>query len=269
MVPIDEIEKEPNMETKNRCRLLELPAELRTRIYEYALAPTGSLTLTSTSNKRRAAIPILAPCLLATCRQIYAEAGHILYAENSICIIVDAHDTCWPVIAETRLPQQTLEKLQHLTVLLDCTSYFNAAYEDVDWHAFGALISLKTLRLSLITVGGAPTGTNFVTRQLLPLPQLVAGLWPEILERIPASTDIIYGTDVESDERKLADRIVEKRQRGRLDKLTVMELGGEGLAEMGLDVTKHVERGRKSGTMKDVFLFHREGSSTKCAAARL
>ena len=269
MVPIDEIEKESNIETKNRCHLLELPAELRMRIYEYAIAPTGFLALTSTKNKRRATVPILAPCLLATCRQIHSEAAHILYAENSICITVDAHDTCWPVVAESRLPQYVLERLQHLTVLLDCTSYFSASYEDVDWCAFGALISLKTLRLSLITVGGAPTGTSFVTRRLLPLPQLIAGLWPEILERIPASTDIIYGTDVESDERRVADRIVETRQLGRLDKLTVMEVGGEELAEMGLEVTTYVERGRKSGIVKDVFLFHREGSSTNCATARV
>jgi hypothetical protein len=261
--------KTVDMEAKDRCRLLDLPAELRLRIYEYALAPTGSLALTSTRSKRRATVPVLGPCLLATCRQIYTEAAHILYAENAVCITVDAHDTCWPIVAENRLPQHTLEKVQHLTILLDCTSYFNASYHDVDWDALSALISLRTLRLSLITVGGIPTGTSFVTRQLRPLSDVITGLWPEILERIPPSTEILYGTDANSDERKAADRMIEIRQRGRLDKLTVMEVEREELAEMGLEVTKYVERGCKSGTVEDVFQLHREGSSTTCGAMRV
>lgn len=253
------------METSNRCHLQELPAELRMRIYEYALAPTGSLALTSTKSKRRATVPIIAPSLLATCRQIYSEASHIIYAENSICITVDAHDTCWPTIAEARLPQRVLEKLQHLTVLLDCTSYFSASYADVDWTAFSALVSLRTIRFSLITVGGVPSGTSFVTRRLRPLADLFAELLPEILERIPASTSIFYGTDDGSAERNVCYRAVEVRSRGRLDKLTVTETDGEELAELGLEVTKHVERGCKSGVVEDVFWEHRERATSDVA----
>ena len=62
-----------------------------------------------------------------------------------------------------------------------------------------------------------------------------------------------------------AERMIEIRQRGRLDKLTVMEVEGEQLAEMGQEVTKYVERGCKSGTVEDVFQLHREGSSTSGA----
>jgi hypothetical protein len=257
------------MASEHRCHLLELPAELRIRIYEYALAPTGSLALTSTRTKRRATVPVLAPALLSTCRQIHSAAAHILYAENSICITVDAHDTCWPTIAEARLPQRVLKKLQHLTVLLDATSYFNASYSDVDWTAFSALVSLRTLRIALITVGGTPAGANFVTRRLRHLPDLVAELLPEILERIPASTELVYATMADSEERKISERAIEVRERGRLDKLTVMEIGAHELAEIGLEVTKHVDRGCKSGVVDDVFWEHRDGLTPKCGVMRI
>jgi hypothetical protein len=257
-----------NMATEHRCHFLELPAELRIRIYEYALAPTGSLALTSTRTKRHATVPILAPALLTTCRQIHSEAANLLYAENSICITVDAHDTCWPTIAEARLPQRVLEKLQHMTVLLDATSYFNASYSDVDWTAFSALVSLRTLRIGLITVGGLPAGTNFVTRRLRHLPDLIAELLPEILERIPASTELVYGTNADSEQRKISDHAIQVRERGRLDKLTVMEVGAYELAEIALEVTKHVERGCKSGVVVDVFWEHRDGLSSKCGVIR-
>lgn len=252
------------MEANRRCHLLELPAELRLRIYEYTLAPTGTLALTSTRSKRRATVPILAPALLATCRQIHAEAAHILYADNSVCIMVDAHDTCWPTIAEARLPQRILEKLQHMSVILDATSYFSAGYEDVDWTAFSALVSLRTLRISLIMVGSSPAGMNFVTRRLRPLPDLVAELFPEILERIPAATEILYGTNTCSEERKISDHAIEVRERGRLDKLTVMEVDANELAEMGSEVAKHIGRGCKSGGTDDVFWEHRDSFSAAC-----
>ena len=251
------------METNRRCHLLELPAELRLRIYEYALAPTGTLSLTSTKSKRRATVPILAPALLATCRQIHAEAAHILYTDNSVCITVDAHDTCWPTIAESRLPQRILEKLQHMSVILDATSYFSAGYEDVDWTAFSALISLKTIRITLLTVGIRPS-TNFLPRRLRPLRELVAELLPEILERIPAATQISYGTHSCSEERKISDHAVEVRQRGRLDKMRLIEVDAYELTEIGLGVAKNVERGCKSGGVDDVFWENRDSYSAAC-----
>jgi hypothetical protein len=157
-----------------------------------------------------------------------------------------------------------LEKLQHMSVILDATSYFSAGYEDVDWTAFSALVSLRTLRISLIMVGSSPAGMNFVTRRLRPLPDLVAELFPEILERIPAATEILYGTNTCSEERKISDHAIEVRERGRLDKLTVMEVDANELAEMGSEVAKHIGRGCKSGGTDDVFWEHRDSFSAAC-----
>ena len=252
-----------------RCHLLELAPELRIRIYEYALAPTGTLALISTRSNRHATVPVLAPALLATCHQIHSEAAHILYAENSVCITVDAHDTCWPTIAEARLPQRVLEKLQHLTVLLDATSYFFASYSDVDWTAFSALVSLRTLRIALITVDGTAAGANFATRRLRYLPDLVAELLPEILERTPASTKVVYGTQADSEERIISDGVREARKRGSPHKPTVIEISTLELTEIGMEVTKHVNRGCKSGVVDDVFWEHRDGLSSRGGVIRI
>jgi hypothetical protein len=133
--------------------LLSLPAELRLRIYSFALAPTGSIYLHRTSTKRYAVTPsTISPALLATCRQINYEASGVLYTENVVHIAVDGHDTSWPAINEARLPQFVLQKLEHLCVLLDCTSVLWAKYGTVDLEAFTALTELRTLRLRALVL---------------------------------------------------------------------------------------------------------------------
>lgn len=60
-------------------RFFDLPAELRLRIYEYVLAPEGSIGFMNGG---------LSPPrldLLRTCRQIYKEANDIVYMFNSFC----------------------------------------------------------------------------------------------------------------------------------------------------------------------------------------
>lgn len=70
---------------QDRCRLLELPAEIRTHIYEFILKLDGQITLSS----RRGALfadagagPKLSVSLLRANRQIYDEAGQVLYGSN-------------------------------------------------------------------------------------------------------------------------------------------------------------------------------------------
>ncbi|KAF2764315.1 hypothetical protein EJ03DRAFT_256674, partial [Teratosphaeria nubilosa] len=130
--------------------LFDLPPELRLRIYEYSLAPTGVLSLTSTKTNRKLIQPAVVPALLRTCKQINDEIDSLLFSDNQICISVNAHDTCWRTISESLLPQRVLEKVQHLCVILDCTNYFNASYADVDFSPFEALVSLKTIRIAMI-----------------------------------------------------------------------------------------------------------------------
>ncbi|KAK0279028.1 hypothetical protein LTR35_008763 [Friedmanniomyces endolithicus] len=173
-------------------RLFDLPSELRLRIYECALAPTGILSLTSTASKRSAVTPIITPALLATCHQIHHEADNMLTSDNEVTITVNAHDTCWPTIPSKRLPPPVLRRLQHMCVILDCTDYFNSSYAEVDFEAFQYLSSLQTLRLAMVY------RKHYATQTLAPLyiPQLREfNVVAQILERVPASTRLLFGTE--------------------------------------------------------------------------
>ena len=230
------------MDTKGRCRLLRLPAELRNRIYEYALAPTGTICLSTSKSKRFATSPVVAPALLATCKQINEEATGVLYSENSICISVDAHDTCWPTISESRLPQRILEKLQHICIILDCTAYFRASYEDVDWCAFTALTSLRTLRIAVVNLQNTDDIASALGLESF------EGLFTQIYERIPATTNIVYGTRMGSGDRDMLERVVELRKKTLrcAEGYFVDELNGIQLAAVASSMPD-VQRGCKSG----------------------
>lgn len=67
-------------------RLFDLPSELRLRIYEFSLAPTGVLCLSSTKNRRCAVNPIVTPAILASCRQGHNEADGIILEQNEVTI---------------------------------------------------------------------------------------------------------------------------------------------------------------------------------------
>jgi hypothetical protein len=207
--------RENKMDSPEPCRLLSLPAELRLRIYSFALAPTGTIYLHRTPSKRHAVTPSsISPALLATNRQIHSEATGVLYVENVVHIAVDAHDTAWPAINESRLPQPVLQRLEHLCVLLDCSAVLWGRYGAVDFGAFTALTALKTLRLRALVLpdesgefgdgdqdGQDPDQLGGVNDPPLPPAEPTwkfpnfALLAVEILERVPASTRILYGPD--------------------------------------------------------------------------
>lgn len=255
--------------SSNHSRLLSLPAELRLRIWEYSLAPTGTLILTTTTTKRFATNPIIAPALLRTCRQIHNEASSIIIAENSICITVDAHDTCWPTISESRLPQRVLEKLQHMCIILDCTATFRASYEDVDWTQVSALTSLKTLRLTTIARSRGQ-GHNHRTNGEI-AKYYASNCLPHVLNRIPASTRVAYGTLTGTLERTLVENLIGIRRNsapkealmGRIVDIAVSEIDC-GIVRAKMDEIAGmregtVKQGSMSGGVGDVWSEYRDG----------
>ena len=255
------MENSPNA----RCHLMELPAELRLGIYEYALAPTGTICLTRSRDKRYATTPVVAPTLLATCRQINEEASSILYEQNSVCIAVDAHDTCWPTVSESRLPQHVLERLQHVCVILDCCGSFRATYEDVDWNPFSALISLKTFRITVLAPQSA--------QQFGPYPlssETHAPLIQQLLERIPATTEVLYGTVTGSAEQEFARWFAERQHRSKIAK-TFRESDAEQMVDVAAAV-EDLQQGCLSGTVEDVFSENHEtcsGASVRRTCSRV
>lgn len=198
--------------TPTQSRLLSLPAELRLRIYSFALAPTGTLYLHRTPSKRHAVSPSsISPALLAVNRQINAEATGVLYVENTVHIALDAHDTAWPAINESRLPQRVLQKIEHLCVLLDCTAtlWTRGGYGSVDFDAFTALTTLKSLRLRVLVLPDEveeedeegndqpdDSGPIEPTWKFEKFPFLAV----EILERVPATTKVLCGPEAAESE---------------------------------------------------------------------
>ncbi|KAK4561269.1 hypothetical protein LTR86_004586 [Recurvomyces mirabilis] len=216
-----------------------------------ALAPTGVLHLTSTNIGRKAVVPAITPALLAANHRIYHEAQSILLDQNEVMIMINAHDTCWPTISETRLPQPVLERLRHFCVILDCTDYFNASYADVDFDAFSALTSLKTLRLTSIYRRNQPS------QVLAPLhiPQLKDfNVVAQILERVPSSTELLFATEQGSQQNDAVKALIETRSAG--DGKPAEEAPAADLEAAACGASRLV-RGCKIARDRDVFAWSR------------
>lgn len=73
------------------CPLLELPAELRNRIYEYTLGSLNTVWINRKPEKLEAAQKLQFPPLLQTCRQIRTEASGLWY--SSITLVWGMYST--------------------------------------------------------------------------------------------------------------------------------------------------------------------------------
>ncbi|KAK5124261.1 hypothetical protein LTR85_001964 [Meristemomyces frigidus] len=72
--------------------LLKLPAELRTIIYEYVLAPPINLKLKQKNTAAGLLVPqqkTKQPGMPRTCRQLRAESPHIFYGQNTFVFYID------------------------------------------------------------------------------------------------------------------------------------------------------------------------------------
>ncbi|RMY56059.1 hypothetical protein D0863_13108 [Hortaea werneckii] len=231
-------------------RLWDLPSELRLRIYEYALAPTQHLHLSRTQTKPFSVTPPITPQLLTACHQIHREASPILLDQNEICIAVDAHDAASPVIPPHRLPPPVLQRIRHLSVILDCTNYFNLSYSDTDLTPFSSLTSLQTLRLAMVY------RRNHATQVLAPLhiPSLREfNLVAQVLERIPAATEVVFGTEDGSLQREIVREVIERRKggiRGVYVEAPERDLRDAAVGVKGL--VRGCKSGRPTGTREGV-----------------
>lgn len=76
---------EPPAPLPSSFPLLALPGEIRNLIYAFCLTPTsGSPVIRPYSDRRRSAAGGVTPALLATSRQVHAEATPILYGANTL-----------------------------------------------------------------------------------------------------------------------------------------------------------------------------------------
>ncbi|KAK4502578.1 hypothetical protein PRZ48_006004 [Zasmidium cellare] len=235
---------------------IALPPELRLQIYANALHPTSTLTLTSTPTHRHAITPHITPSLLAVSRKIHAEASPLLYTDNTLALTLDAHETYWPPISEARLPQHVLEKIRHLCVVFDCTAIFHFRYAEVDFAAFEALVSLKTLRVAVIhTTEGfwGGTGRNAVAR--------CVALLTEVLMRVPRDVKVLCGIEEGTQEGELLEEKLMARRQGR-QRPDVIQVVEKGDLEAAVAQIPDEIRGVKNGGNRDVFAQYREQQQT-------
>jgi hypothetical protein len=100
------------------CALLELPAEMRNKIYRYALINENCTTLTDSNCNQ--------PALLRTCRQIRTEASILFYSQNKFQL-----DVSQPLHA------RGLPHVQYWLWTMPDRDEFNIIVEgNIEWYLF-------------------------------------------------------------------------------------------------------------------------------------
>lgn len=107
-------------------RFLDLPAEMRNRVYDELLAP-GDIRHTTSYNRVRGnkffnTDSDCEPNILATCSQINREAKDILFASNTICLTATVEWMISPIFDKRFLPDFILPNFTSLLLLVDCTN---------------------------------------------------------------------------------------------------------------------------------------------------
>jgi len=123
---------------------LSLPAEIRNRIYQYALScPAGfnEALITRDRDTSRDSSTILSLALLFTCHQIYGEASPVLYAQNILLYRPLQPPTCDGDLLQFRCPRRYDAGSCHLEILFTIDSDL--------WHPLD--IPLKVRRGNVAT----------------------------------------------------------------------------------------------------------------------
>lgn len=181
------------------------------------------------------------PEILATSKQIYAEAKDLLW-ENTfqVTFIACALGACRPAIHRRQLPAHAMPQIQRLTLVIDCVRFENV---HCDAESLQAVMALKTLRL--IAVEEADPTFVVTAAQL-------AAILAEIIARVPASCDVYFGSRSHEERCFVAyamDKLREKtHNHRRADAIgELREMDYAKTREAAMSVPKDVVQGSKSG----------------------
>lgn len=160
-------------------RLLSLPAELRLRIYEYALTALDNAIVPRYPHQPNKVNPNIGTSLLRICKQIYHEAHDMLYTKNRIFILGGGG-------GDTRLPPHALKNLRHVFLLLKSSVHLRdeRLVDYIDFPKFQAMTKLQSLRICVIDTALAKRPIECWT------PVLSA-----FIESVPPGCGICFGTE--------------------------------------------------------------------------
>jgi hypothetical protein len=216
---------------------LALPAELRLQIYEACLAPTGTLYLASYATRDRAVQVDISPALLATCRQIYAEARDFLCEKNTFCIELEVRTLTHPDVLTSRLSHGVLRNIQSLCLILDCTGQWDRPERTISEFAFAGMTSLRVVRVTAVWCMDDTAmfwGKRMAIGDLLYMIRLY----------LPRHVQSELGVEPGSSEERMALDLVEELRRNipQAKQLMFENVAAEELADTCADGMEHYHR---------------------------
>ncbi|PPJ57692.1 hypothetical protein CBER1_00164 [Cercospora berteroae] len=181
-------------EEETYFRFMDLPAELRNRVYVELLAPTGFILLSrlETPSGCKPSRELLVESgseleILRVSKDIYKEAKSILYRENTVCVAAAIEVSTYPCIDTRLLPNSKLPLLASVTLVVDFRAdgeQNNAWIDRVHWQQLQKLTTLKHLRICFVE--SARLQDEHSHKKLM---------LKNILERIPADCQLTFESE--------------------------------------------------------------------------
>lgn len=183
-----------NGEEETYFRFMDLPAELRNRVYVELLAPTGFILLSrlETPSGCKPSRELLVESgseleILRVSKDIYKEAKSILYRENTVCVAAAIEVSTYPCIDTRLLPNSKLPLLASVTLVVDFRAdgeKDNAWIDRVHWQQLQKLTTLKHLRICFVESARLQDENSHKKLML-----------KNILERIPADCQLTFESE--------------------------------------------------------------------------
>lgn len=224
-------------------RFMNLPPELRNNVYKFLINPGEVCMFSCCHHMPQGTAPRLAPNILATSKVIHEEAKDLIY-ENKFLVTVspDFPSKGRSALHKAQLPAHVLPRIKDLVLVIDFIRL--SEFSNSDWTSVQDLTGLKTLRIVALEE------VNYMVKK-----PFLANTLTEIITRIPADCEVVYGVRETWWEKKYVDRMLDELQRkyppfepdekiGELDVVPKEDLE-EASGSMGEDVVQGAKSGEK------------------------
>ncbi|KAF2214464.1 hypothetical protein CERZMDRAFT_95729 [Cercospora zeae-maydis SCOH1-5] len=237
-------------------RFLDLPAELRNRVYVELLAPNGFIVLSRIDSpcgrkfdKPRSVESGSEIDILCVSKEIYQEAKSILYRDNTVCVAAAINLSTYPCIDTQLLPWSSLPLLASMTLVVDLRADDepnNVWIDRANWLQLQKLTTLKHVRICFVETVGL-CGENSHKRIML----------KNILERIPADCQLTFESEgvaeIDFVQEVIEDHENHVRKRRHAEATELYEVDGKLLEKLVKEIKgkEGFEMGYKNGHERD------------------